>query len=237
MTNKSNRTAEDNGISYAGFLQITNSILKPEFFHYLTGNEFKLLYYLTFLRWKFPKKEGRFCHAYIYLANGTGLSEPTVKKCMRSLARKQCLRLEGRKSHGNKFVVYSILLHDKTVIDQNDQSQTQNKNQIDQIDRSDRSKRSIVGSNSGTVIDQFDRQDNINTLLIDTAPRYRPNTSEGGQVDPSQRCPNGQNLRDGGADKGVHLRVDIIQEPLIGVAGLEAELQRRKREQETRGGW
>lgn len=229
---------EDNGISYGGFLQVANKIVDPEIFLNMTGNEFKVVYYLMFLQWKFPKANGHFTLAYIYLQRATGLSEGTLKRLMKSLSAKGyliCTKVnrDWRTSKGNDYLTYSGFLWDKST-SQTDQFDLSMNAMTDQNDLSDRSKRSVIGSDLGTSTDQIDLQDHINTFLIGDAQRHvHSNASPGTDEGQIERCPNGQDQ--GNENKGVPFG-DNIQKPLIGVAALDAELKRRTQNEE-KAGW
>jgi hypothetical protein len=220
-------------ISYEGFLKLANTTFKPALFLKLTGNEFKLLAYLTFLRWRFAERSGQLRLGHDYLVNGTGLSQGTVRRCMKSLGQKHFLRLlKIDRNNGNTYLIYTILL--LPPCDQIDRSA----NSSDQIDRTVRSKRSHATPPSRTTCDQIDQEDHIQTYQRDGAPRHAPPTTSAGGVaaapsEAEKRCPNGQDQKIG---RGVALPGDVInvaQLPAAEIANYCAGV----REERTARGW
>lgn len=188
-----NRSSVANGIRYGGFLQVTNKFFQPEIFLRLTGNEFKVLTYLTFLRFTLRDQEGRIRATYSYLENGTGLSEGTLKRVMRSLARKHFVRvLEVNRKRGNLYLVYTVLLHQHGG-KQSDHFDLSEPNQSDHFDPTVRSFCTDKSRQPGTQTDQNDLQGNTKTLIGTVDPDASRQWSPNGQIEIPPEPPQGEN--------------------------------------------
>jgi hypothetical protein len=197
-------------ISYEGFLKHPCATFRPDLFLSLTGNEYKLLSYLTFLRWRFAEHTGRLRLALEYLTRGTGLSESSIRRCLKSLETKQFLRrLKIDRNRGNEYLVYSILLLDSSG------QKERMRNSSGQIDRTARSKRTDAIAPQAQPSGQKEQQNHIQTSSERGALRYRPKEGPAGgenvgasNTAGEKRSPDGQIETPGQGQKGVALPGD-----------------------------
>lgn len=185
------RSKKGNGISYVGFLQIANGVFHPDLFVSLSGNELKLMLYLTFLRFRFSDQHGLVRGSYSYLEKGTGLSEGTLKRVVQSLSDKKLITVrEVNRHRGNLYYVSSRFHYrGEGQSDQIDLTEEKNRSS-DQFDLSVRSNLRDRSDASCGSSDQNDLEDNINTSNTGDASRQK--VSPGHDLTPPIPPPGGQ---------------------------------------------
>lgn len=99
------------GLKYGGYMPLSCLVFVPELFHLLNPGQFKILMYLTFLKWRYPEKSGCVRAALSYLSQGVDISRSTVHE---NLIRLEALELiecvEMNLKLGNLYRVADLIL-------------------------------------------------------------------------------------------------------------------------------
>lgn len=191
-----------------------------------------------------------------FLAANTGISESSVKRHVRRLTELSlCRCVQPDHEVGNQFVVEPLLLpqfywtklpiknlpkslYHKFVGQLVQNGPTEILSQISELVQNE-----PTDSSKWTIIRQLARTRSVQngpqiyllySLLSSDAARRTSKNKSAGDKNASERCPSDRSDRGKGRGeiKGVRLPADHIEKPLIGVAGLTAEIEKIRREKE-----
>ena len=119
------------GIKYGGYMPLRCIVFAPELFLVLNPGQFKLLAYLSFLKWRYPDRPGCVRAALPYLSRGVGISRSTAHEYLlnlESLGLVECV--ETNQKLGNVYRISEITLWSET---QNSQQEPRIKSQQSEI--------------------------------------------------------------------------------------------------------